>query len=205
MMVTRVTEVSGARCKVDIDNQFAFVLYKGELRHYRIQENKELSEKEYREIMEKVLPRRAKLRCMNLLMSKEYTVHQMRLKLLQGGYPEEIAESALAYVCSYGYLDDLRYAKDYIESHENVRSRRRMEQDLMTKGISKEVLEEAWNRWEKDGGVQDETVMIRQLLEKKHYSPQQTSLQEKQKLYAFLLRRGYGHDAIRKCMSVMED
>ena len=44
MLVTQVTEVTKSRSKVYIDQEFAFVLYKGELRLYEIEEGKELKE-----------------------------------------------------------------------------------------------------------------------------------------------------------------
>jgi len=67
MLVTQVTELSKSRSKVYIDQEFAFVLYKGELRLYHIKEGQQLSEEDYRTIMQEVLPKRAKLRAMNLL------------------------------------------------------------------------------------------------------------------------------------------
>ena len=67
MLVTQVTELSKSRSIVYIDQEFAFVLYKGELRLYHIKEGQLLSEEDYRTIMQEVLPKRAKLRAMNLL------------------------------------------------------------------------------------------------------------------------------------------
>ena len=67
MRVTKIEELSKARCKIFIEQEFAFVLYKGELRLYRIREDEEITQADYQEIMEKVLPKRAKLRAMNLL------------------------------------------------------------------------------------------------------------------------------------------
>ena len=45
---------------------------------------------------------------------------------------------------SYGYLDDLRYARDYIEYHIDSRSRNRIEQDLLRKGIDSTLIAEAF-------------------------------------------------------------
>ena len=85
--------------------------------------------------MQEVLPKRAKLRAMNLLQGREYTTAQLRTKLQQGYYPTEIIEQAIDYVAGFHYIDDLRYAVDYITYHEDSRSRRRIEQDLQGKGI----------------------------------------------------------------------
>ena len=89
MLVTQVTELSKSRSKVYIDQEFAFVLYKGELRLYNIKESEELRPEDYRTIMQEVLPKRAKLRAMNLLQGREYTTSQLRTKLQQGYYPQE--------------------------------------------------------------------------------------------------------------------
>ena len=107
MLVTQVTELSKSRSKVYIDQEFAFVLYKGELRLYHIKEGQQLSEEDYRTIMQEVLPKRAKLRAMNLLQGREYTTAQLRTKLQQGFYPAEIIEQAIAYVAGFHYIDDM--------------------------------------------------------------------------------------------------
>lgn len=200
MQVTQIVELSKSRSKVYIEQEFAFVLYKGELRLYHIREGEELDEEDYRRIMEEVLPKRAKLRAMNLLKNREYTVAQLHSKLSQGYYPETVIQQALAYVDSFHYTDDLRYAVSYITYNENRKSRKRIEQDLFSKGISKETVAQAWSDWKEQGGISDEQAMIRALLEKKHYHPECTEYKEQQKLFAFLMRKGFSAEAIRKAM-----
>ena len=57
---------------------------------------------------------------MNLLQGREYTTSQLRTKLQQGFYPPKIIEQAIDYVAGFHYIDDLRYAVDYITYHEAV-------------------------------------------------------------------------------------
>lgn len=191
MRVTQIIEISKSRSKVYLDEEFAFVLYKGELRQYHLQEGKEISDKDYRTILQEVLPKRVKLRCMNLLKARSYTVQQLRTKLRQDFYTEEMIEVGIQYVSSYHYLDDLRYASDYIMSYEGAKSRRQIEQNLLQKGIDKETMHRAWAEWEARGGSQDEKAMIIRQLEKKHYDPETSDFKEKQKLFAFLMRKGF--------------
>ena len=200
MKITAIEELSKARSRVWIDGEFAFVLYKGELRLYRIREGEEISEETLKTIRQEVLPKRAKLRAMNLLKSREYTTKQLHDKLKQGGYPEDMITLALDYVASYHYTDDLRYAVSYMQSHETDKSRRRIEQDLMRKGLGKETLEKAWQTWEARGGEQDEQQMISELLEKRGYCPREADLREKQRLYGFLMRRGFSGEQVRKAL-----
>ena len=200
MKVTRILELSKSRSKVYIDEEFAFVLYKGELRLYHVREGEELSEEDYNKIILEVLPKRAKLRAMNLLMGREYTREELRRKLASGCYPEHIIEDALDYVESYKYIDDGRYALSYITYHEEDKNRRQIEQKLMQKGISKDTLEKAWQEWEEKGGRQDEQEMIEKLLQKRHYMRETADIKEQQRTYAFLMRKGFSSEAIRSAI-----
>lgn len=204
MIAEHITEVSGIRSKVLLDSGDSFVLYKRELYAYRITEGCEIPETVLHEIMSVLLPKRAKLRCMNLLKAREYTCRQLRDKLLQGGYPRTVAEEALQYVESFGYLDDERYARSFIEYQSGNRSRRRMETDLLKKGISEEVFRRAWSDWESENGEQNEYEMIQKFLEKKQYRESEADLKEKQKLFAALLRKGFPGDKIRRAMNCAE-
>ena len=200
MKVTRIEEWTKSRSKVYLDEEFAFVLYKGELRQYHLVPGEEILPEDHEMIMTQVLPKRAKLRAMNLLKNKEYTVKQLQDKLLEGGYPERVVREALDYVAKFHYTDDLRYAVAFITCHEGTRSRRRMEQDLLGRGIDRDTLEQAWREWEEQGGRQDEQAMIRELLEKRGYDSEKADIKEKQRQGAFLMRRGFSGEQVRKAL-----
>ncbi|MBQ6695465.1 MAG: regulatory protein RecX [Lachnospiraceae bacterium] len=199
MIVTQITELTKSRSKVYIDQEFAFVLYKGELRLYHVAEGKEITQKDYEEITKVVLPKRAKLRAMNLLQKRAYTEKQLADKLKEGGYPEEIAEIAMEYVKSFRYIDDLQYAMDYLNCYAERKSIKKIEMDLMQKGISRAIWKQALVAWEEEGGGQDEMTMIKELLQKKHYSSDM-DVKEKRKIYGFLLRKGYSAEAVMEAM-----
>lgn len=202
MLVTQISEVTKSRWRVYLDGQLAFVLYKGELRRLHITEGQELSEEVYQHIMTQILPKRAKLRSMSLLQSKDYTKRQLEDKLKQGNYPQECIDEAIDYVESYGYIDDRRYAKDFIEYHLQSRSRMRIETDLMKKGIAKDTIREVFDELNDMGAVQDETAMIRDLLIKRKYRTDTATSQEQQKMYGYLYRKGFSQDAIMKALSL---
>lgn len=203
MIVTQFTELSSNRCKVYIDEEFAFVLYKGELRQYHLSVGQQIREEDYQEILQKLLPKRAKIRAMNLLQKKRYTEKQLSDKLREGFYPEEIIAEAISYVKSYHYLDDLQFAVDYITYHESAKSQRKMTGDLLQKGISGEVIKHAFEEWQALGGSQDEQEMIRELLVKKKYTPE-CDEKEKRRIYAFLLRKGFSADKINRALNMEE-
>lgn len=200
MTVTQIDGLARGRYRIYIEEQPAFLLYGGELRRLGIKEGGEISEECLREIQEKILPERAKKRAMNLLQKREYTSAGLREKLKNGEYPERCIEEAVAYVESYGYVDDWRYARDFITYNLDKKSRIRIEQDLMRKGIGKDTIRAVFEDFEKEGTWQDETAMIRTLLEKKKYDAKTATLQEKRRMYAFLGRKGFRADAINRAL-----
>ena len=200
MIVTQLAEMGKGRYKVYIEERPAFALYRGELNRLGIREGEEITQECLREIREEILPLRAKKRAMNLLQKREYTAASLREKLRDGEYPEECIEEAIAYVESYGYVDDLRYARDFIVYNMERKSRMRIEQDLMRKGICKDTIRAVFEELEEDGMRQDEVSMIRSLLEKKKYDANTADGQEKQRMYAFLYRKGFHADAINRAL-----
>ncbi|WP_022776729.1 regulatory protein RecX [Butyrivibrio sp. AE3009] len=200
MTVTDLVELDKKRCKVYLDGEFAFVLYKGELRDYGIKQNAEVDDESYRAITEELLPKRATKRAMNLLQKKDYTEKKLRDKLAEGMYSDECIDAAIEYVKSYRYLDDERFARDYIVYHMEMRSKNRIVQDLMGKGISKELTERLMLEiYEDEADVDVEQEQIKKLLVKKHYD-KDMEFKDKQKIIAFLLRRGYSMDSVRRAL-----
>lgn len=196
-IITGIIELSGGRCKVEIDGEFQFVLYRGELRAYQIKEGECVSGDTLREILTEVLPKRAKLRSMNLLKSRTYTERQIREKLRQGFYPEAVIDEAVEYIKSFHYIDDRRYVKDYIVYYSESRSQGRIKQDLIKKGIDRELIDAVYEE-ELEEELPDETVLIHKWLQKKSYDRDCAGYQERQKMGAFLYRKGFSMDKIEK-------
>ena len=199
MIVTDIRELDKKRSKIYIDGEFAFVLYKGEIREYKIAVGEDIAQRIYDEVMTVVLPKRAKLRAMNLLQKKDYTEKQLRDKLSDGDYPQELIDEAISYVRSFHYIDDERYARDYITYHMSSRSKNRIIQDLANKGIGKDIYQGILDElYQEDSDAEIE--QINKLLIKKHYDPDTTEFEDKQRIIAFLMRKGYSSSDIRRAM-----
>lgn len=200
MTVTAIEAISKTKSKVFLDGTFAFVLYKGELHKYGISEGEEVAEADLAELFSQVLPKRAKLRAMNLLKSRQYTEKQLMDKLLLGGYTDELARTAVDYVKSYHYIDDARYAYDYITCHMENHSLKEIEQKLLQKGISKEQIHRAAEQHMENGELPDEKDMIRRLLEKKHWLGKKLDEKEKRRIYGYFYRKGFSQEAVRQVL-----
>ena len=199
MKVTSLESVTKTKYKVYLDEQFAFVLYKGELSRYRIQEGVELSQETIDCIKQEVLLKRAKLRAMHLLNAMERTESQLRFKLKQNLYPEDVIENAIQYVKSFGYVEDQSYAERFIYNRQQSKSKREICAALSQKGVSKEQIEMAMESCYEEV---DELDAIRRIAEKKHFSAEESTEAEKKKLYDYFLRKGFKSDDIRQVIQV---
>lgn len=206
MLIESVSEVSKDRSRVVLENGESFVLYKGEIRLCKIREQGDLPDSLYKRLMEEILPKRAKLRAMNLLKARPYTVYQLTKKLRDGGYPEEIINIAIDYVSSYGYIDDKVYAVAFIKEQSERRSRKELAAKLFAKGIQKDTVEAAFrevygenDRYGKSEFAELEVIL--KALKKRGYNPD-ASYEEKQKTLAYFYRRGFEIDSVHRAMDM---
>ena len=200
LLVTEVIPREKGRTSIRFDNGMEVLLYKGEVRKLCLQEQTVISREKYDEIIYEILGTRAKKRAMFLLERMDRTEHQLRDKLMQNGYPAVCVDLAIDYVKKYHYIDDLRYATNYISYQQKRKSRQKLKIDLLTKGIDKNVIEQALD----EAFDSDEQIKIRQLLEKKHYDPKECDRKEKQKTYQYLMRRGFKGSDILHVMKIWD-
>jgi regulatory protein len=200
MLITQIEKVSNSKYNIYLDEEYAFLLYGGDIYRYQLAEGQEFPLEIYHKLTQEILPKRAISRCMHLLEHRDYTERELREKLERGGYPRESTDQAIDYVSSYGYLNDTRYAARYIDTYGDRKSRRLIEQELLRKGISRDILAASWP--EEDSRIRRirEDDMIRQLLAKKHFDPQTADEKERRRLYAMLLRKGFEASAIAEAL-----
>ncbi len=196
MKVKEIKSYSRGRYKVCLEGEADFILYAKELNKYDISEEKDLSEEDYREIMEEILIPRAKKRAMHLLEKMDRTEDNLEKKLSEGGYPKEAIDEAVSYVKSFNYVNDERYAQNYIRSYQGKRSKERIRTDLIQKGIDKEKIDAAME----ETYVTDERTMIEELLRKRGFDPENADRKDREKNYRFLVSKGFKTDDILSVM-----
>ncbi|MGN0335250.1 MAG: regulatory protein RecX [Lachnospiraceae bacterium] len=139
--------------------------------------------------------RRAKLRALRLLEAMDRTEANLREKLQSAGFGSQAVETAIAYVKSYGYLDDERYVRVYIESKSRTKSRRQIEMELIyKKGIDKALVDKGFETAE----TADPVDVIEKYLKKRKIDPYDCDYEQKQKFYAYMLRKGFQLEDLKK-------
>ena len=151
---------------------------------------------------EEDLLKKAKLRAMYLLNICDRAEAELREKLKKNEYPQEIIEQAIQYVKSFGYINDLRYAENFIRSRKEKKSKKEILYLLSEKGIASEIIASAVEEYyhEEDG-----VLAIRALLKKKHYESKTADDKERQKTYGYLARKGFSYRDIMKALQAEEE
>lgn len=181
-----------------MDGDFAFVLYNGEIRHYQMEEGREIPDPVYSEVLHSVICRRAREKSLFLLKNTGKTESEIRRKLKSGLYPDIAIEEAVSFLKEYHYLDDREYARNYVELYRDRKSRAELISSLLKKGIDKGTAAEFCDRLNQDSSSQ-----IVKLLEKRRYHPDSADLKEKQKHISYLMRKGYSYEEIRSAMGMI--
>ena len=188
VVVVSVDQLSKGKRRLHLDNGEIWVLYNGELRTCSLTEGTVLSQVQYDQIRHDIIEKRAKKRAMHLLERMDRTEQELRKKLLESEYPEDLVENAIAYVKSFHYVDDVRYADCYVRLRGASKSRGKLLAELQNKGVDREVASQVLAGYEDE---RDEPQMIRELMRKRHYDPESASIQEQRRMYGYLMRRGF--------------
>ena len=107
----------------------------------------------------------------------------------------------VSYVKDYGYINDRRYALNYIMYRIHDKSRQKIFQELSGKGIDRQTIQDAWEEAE-ELETPDERALLRQMVEKKYEPGAELDERELRRLYGYLARRGFRSGDI---FSVLEE
>ena len=145
----------------------------------------------------------ARKRALRLLEFGDKTKKELTDRLLSEGYTEEETKDAVFYAASFGYIDDIRFACNYIRTRMKEKSRKMLFAELTRKGIDPETFDTAWEETMFEE-PQDEGGIIRKIILKKYEAGQELTLKQYRNLCAGLARRGFSYEDIMQELSSME-
>ena len=201
IIVKEIEAVGKGRYRVKFDTGVTCLLYRKEMSSFSIEKGKEITAQQYQELLEEVVGKRAKKRALHLLEQMDRTEKQLRDQLQKNEYPQVCVDDAICYVKKYHYLDDFRYAQNYVRYSQEKMSRGQITIKLIQKGISKEFIQMAIDEVYES----DEYEQIRAILEKKHFENTDSNSKEFQRMYQFLMRRGFKSSDILRAMKYISD
>ncbi len=176
------------------DDKYLFSLSEVELLKTGIRINQEIKPEELDRLRQTALLDKALDRSLNLISRRPRSSWEMAQYLKQKGYEIKTIEIILNMLSEKGYLDDLDFAKRWIESRRLLKStsKRRLTQELRAKRVSVEIIQEAL-----DSDVADEQEILKELIKRKR---SQTRYKDSEKLIAYLLRQGFNYGDIKEAI-----
>ncbi len=189
------------RVSVFIDGSFAFGMDKSDCAFMGLKTGDEITQEKYDYIADNVLYTSAYKKADRYIGFKMRTEKEVRRKLREEDFGEDITERVIASMLKYKYIDDESYAVMYARDCARLKKwgSERIKAELMKKGVEEAVIERALD----SAGIEDTEEVIDQLLEKRIKNTP-IDMKEKQRHFNFLLRRGFKSEDIKKALSKYE-
>ncbi len=139
---------------------------------------------------------RAKSRAINYISGKLKTKYEVRLKLKENGFAEDVIDEVLDILENEEYLNDRVFCEIFIEDKKKLNGygKNKIKSLLIQKGISKNIFEDFLDEFEYDDEFDNALKMgIKKL---NLLSNEEDNFKKKQKIINYLAYRGFGFDVI---------
>ena len=163
---------------------------------YKVSVDMDFSEDEILEMKYFSDIERAKSRAINYISGKLKTKYEVRLKLKENGFAEDVIDKVLDILEKEEYLNDKVYCEIFIEDKKKLNGygKNKINSLLIQKGISKNIFEDFLNEFEYDEEFDNALKMGIKKLEL--LSNEEDNFKKKQKIINYLTYRGFGFDVI---------
>lgn len=163
---------------------------------YKVSADMDFSENEILEMKYFSDIERAKSRAINYISGKLKTKYEVRLKLKENGFAEDVIDEVLDILEKEEYLNDKVYCEIFIEDKKKLNGygKNKIKSLLIQKGISKNIFEDFLNEFEYDEEFDNALKMGIKKLEL--LSNEEDNFKKKQKIINYLTYRGFGFDVI---------
>ncbi len=141
-------------------------------------------------------------RALNMLALRARSARELRRQLLRKGEPAAQVDAAIDRLHAAGLLDDGAFARQFarVKALGVGMSRRRIQQELGRRGVARETGDNAIADVFEEEQL-DEATVVEQAARKKLRSLKSLDVEtRKRRLFAFLARRGYDLDDIKRAV-----
>lgn len=192
------------RYNIFLDGKYAFSADEQILIRFGLMKGKVLDDWEIDEIIYGDEVKKAYNKAIQFLGFRMRSEHEVKEKLLSGGFGESVALEAIVKLREQGFLDDESFSKALLETRKRTAKKgpAAIRQELRRKGISQDLQEEAMASFPEEEQLRLAEELARKMADR---SGGRTPLQLKQKIQDSLMRKGYGHGIISTVLGRIED
>lgn len=187
MLISYIEKNGRNKVKVTLADGSCFGISERDWRTFGSEAGEEIEDRILKKLYQEYMLPKAKLRVLNLLKVRDRSHKELYQRLKMDGYPDEVIEQAVQYADSYHYVDDDRFARNYIDYKGHTKSRRELEYELAAKGIDLRALLES----AEDLELPEDRDTIRCLIRKRWGETPAPEDKEKERMTRYLARRGF--------------
>ena len=136
-------------------------------------------------------------RAVKLLSMRDHSEGELREKLYQAGYPDAVIDQVIDKLEIMNLVDDENFAESWVESRAHRHGRKRLEQELTRKGVSRDTARRAVSALSDEDQLQDAVRLVGKFLARTHGDMDRSLYQ---RTLAMLARHGYDADIARKAI-----
>ena len=196
----QVTNISYSKSKevfeVVFEDETKLLLNYNIFEKYKVSVDMDFSENEIQEMKYFSDIERAKSRAINYISGKLKTKYEVRLKLKEKDFTEDIIDEVIDILEKEEYLNDRLYCEVFIEDKKQLNGygKNKIKSLLIQKGVSKSVFEDFLDEFEYEEEFDNALKMgIKKL---NLLSNEEDVFKKKQKLINYLAYRGFSFDCI---------
>ncbi|MEG0570133.1 MAG: regulatory protein RecX [Oscillospiraceae bacterium] len=192
MKITDIQKANGSRYTIFIDDEYWYILDGEIILANNLRVGAEVSQQQLDDYKQQAQVRKARERAFYLISYRDHSQKEMFNKLKKS-VDEKVAAQTVAMLVKQGLIDDTAYAQklsDYYLITKKWGKRKAM-YEMLNKGIDKELISASLDECEVDTSAN-----IIEIIEQKYYD-KLTDYNDRQKVIAALMRRGYVYSQIK--------
>ena len=139
--------------------------------------------------------------CLKLITIKDRTEKEIRTKLKEKGFDENIIEEEIEFLSHYGYINDKRYAEHFTNDAIALKKwgKARIRMELSRRGVERDIVDNAIEEAFFD--VDDDRLYTE--MEKRFKNADFSNMKERTRIFNFYQRRGFSPEEIKGAMNKM--
>lgn len=199
MIISAIVKQKHNRYEIQVDGEFVLSVHEDVLVKYGLHKGMEIQANDFREISEAQERHYVVQAFFRYLSYRPRTVKEAGQHLLQKGFDGYLIQSVLETMKQQGYLDDRKYAVNWIRERQTGKKLgiHRLKQELKNKGVPSVYIEEAIN----EEHIIEERQLVTEVAERRY----SRLLQEdwptiERRLGSYLLRRGFPSHLVRQAL-----
>ena len=202
MKITRIVKKDSRNVAVHLDNNNVIYINYEVFVKSGLRKNDDIYENQIDSLIKENQRFAVKQRAFRYLGRRLLSENELKVKLKQKKYDENIIDETIEYLKEKEYLNDLEFANVF--SSENIRNKlwgkNKLKAELMRRGINNEIILQVLSEKFPEGNDLNNAL---ELAHKKYHLLSKRNLEQKkikEKIISFLFSKGYDYEVIKEAV-----